>query len=113
MAMKPATSILRTLDLSGGSLVPFVSMPGERVRILAGSVWLTEEGNPHDAFLASGEEISLGSRGLAVVEALGPARIQLVEDLPGRSPIARGAARLWRRAARWIAPRALVARGTV
>ncbi|HET9025015.1 MAG TPA: DUF2917 domain-containing protein [Burkholderiaceae bacterium] len=79
--MREAISTFRTLDLPGGSLVPFTPMPGERVRILYGRVWLTEEGIARDAFLASGEEVSLGSRGLAVIEALGPARIQLIEDV--------------------------------
>lgn len=102
-------STFRTLDLPGGSLVPFTSIPGERVRILHGRVWLTEEGSRHDAFLASGEEVQLGSRGLAVIEALGPARVQLYEDLRGPTLIARAArwalrrgAGLWRR---WRAPR--------
>src|SRR5512135_1811189 len=80
--MTESASVFRTLDLPGGSLVPFTSVPGERVRILYGRVWLTEEGSARDAFLASGEEVSLGRRGLAVIEALGPARVQLLEDVP-------------------------------
>ena len=78
--MAASISMFRTLDLPGGSLVPFVSVPGERVRILYGRVWLTEEGRTHDAFLASGEEARLDSRGLVVIEALGPARVQLYEE---------------------------------
>jgi hypothetical protein len=105
--MKQSASVFRTLDLPGGSLVPFASVPGERVRILYGRVWLTEEGSARDAFLASGEEVSLGSRGLAVIEALGPARIQLIEDVRGPSVVAQTAAALYRRAAgalrRWSA----------
>jgi hypothetical protein len=89
--MKASASVSRTLDLPGGSLVPFFSMPGERVRILAGRVWLTEEGSPNDAFLASGDEVRLGNRGLAVIEALAPARIQLYEDANVASRLARGA----------------------
>lgn len=79
--MSESCSFVRTFDLPGGGLVPFTSSPGERVRILHGRVWLTEEGIRRDAFLASGEEVSLDSRGLAVVEALGPARIQLLEEV--------------------------------
>ena len=97
--MKESASVFRTLDLPGGSLVPFTSIPGERVRILYGRVWLTEEGSLLDAFLASGEEVSLGSSGLAVIEALGPARIQLIEDVRGPSVVARAVASLYRRAA--------------
>lgn len=95
--MREPVSTLRTLDLPGGSLVPFTSIPGERVRILYGRVWLTEEGAARDVFLASGEQASLGGRGLAVIEALGPARIELVEAMRGSSRRARVAAALVRR----------------
>src|SRR5512140_2840387 len=98
--MREPVSIFRTLDLPGGSLVPFTSVPGDRVRILYGRIWLTEEGSARDAFLASGEEVSLGGRGLAVIEALGPARIQLLEDVRGPSAAARAAGAVYRRAAR-------------
>lgn len=113
--MRESASAFRTLDLPGGSLVPFISVPGGRVRILYGRVWLTEEGSARDAFLASGEEVSLGSRGLAVIEALGPARIQLAEDVRGPSVVARAAASLYRRAAgalrRWSPRSPRTARG--
>jgi hypothetical protein len=114
--MRESASVFRTLDLPGGSLVPFTSIPGERVRILYGRVWLTEEGSARDAFLASGEEVSLGSRGLAVIEALGPARIQLLEDVRGPSVVMRAAASLYRRAGgvlrRWSARSPRAARGS-
>ena len=97
--MSESASIFRTLDLPSGSLIPFTSVPGERVRILYGRVWLTEEGSARDAFLASGEEVSLGGRGLAVIEALGPARIQLFEDVRGPSLVTRAAEAMYRRAA--------------
>jgi hypothetical protein len=113
--MRESASVFRTLDLPGGSLVPFTSVPGERVRILHGRVWLTEEGDVRDAFLASGEEVSLGSRGLAVIEALSPARIQLIEDVRGPFAVTRAAASLYRRATamlrRWSARLPRAARG--
>lgn len=96
--MRESPSTLRTLDLPGGSLVPFTSAPGERVRVLYGRVWMTAEGDMRDTFLASGEEVSLASRGLAVIEALGPARVELFETVRGPSRIARAAAALVRRA---------------
>jgi len=104
--MKNESTVFRTLDLPGGTLVPFPSMPGERVRILYGRVWLTEEGNVHDAFLGSGEEVSLHSRGLAVIEALGPARIEWIEPVSARWSISAlidtvvAAAREWLRVRR-------------
>jgi hypothetical protein len=90
--MKEPVSTLRTLDLPGGSLVPFASTPGERVRVLYGRVWLTEEGDARDAFLGSGEEQSLAGRGIAVIEALGPARVELIEQVRGPSLLAHAAA---------------------
>jgi Protein of unknown function (DUF2917) len=95
--MRKSPTTLRTLDLPGGSLLPFTSTPGERVRVLYGRVWLTAEGNLQDAFLASGEEAVLASRGLAVIEALGPARIELIENARGPSRVAHAAAALVRR----------------
>lgn len=68
-----------TIDLPGGSLLPRRATPGETVRILRGRVWLTEEGSGGDVFLASGEHARLSGTGLAVIEALGHARIELVE----------------------------------
>jgi hypothetical protein len=115
--MTEPVSIFRTLDLTGGSLVPFTSAPGERVRILYGRIWLTEEGSARDSFLASGDEVSLANRGLAVIEALGPARIQLVEDVRAPSRLAREAASIHRRALaamrRWAVRSAPPARGAV
>src|SRR5678815_2097027 len=76
--MKQQATVFRTLDLPGGTLVPIPSARGERVRVLSGRVWVTEEGDLNDEFLASGEEVALGGQGLAVIEALTPARVQLV-----------------------------------
>ncbi len=74
--MSDELSVFKTVDLPGGTLIPFPSIPGERLRILYGRVWLTEEGDLNDAFLGQGEEISLQGRGLAVLEAINPARIE-------------------------------------
>ncbi|MGZ9058501.1 MAG: DUF2917 domain-containing protein [Burkholderiaceae bacterium] len=96
--MTQEPSIFKTLDLPGGALLPFASVPGERVRVMSGRVWLTEEGSLRDAFLGTGEEVSLDTRGLAVIETLGAARIQLVEPLSTWMAV-RGSAR---RLTRWL-----------
>ena len=96
--MRESPSTLRTLDLPGGSLVSFASTPGERVRVLYGRVWMTVEGDASDAFLASGEEVSLASRGVAVIEALGPARVEVFETVRWSSRSARAVDSLFRRA---------------
>jgi hypothetical protein len=102
--MEYQTTVLKTLDLSSGTLVPFSSIRGERVRVLSGRVWLTEEGDLHDLLLAKGQEIALGGHGLAVIEALSPACVQLLEPQSVWNLVrsgARGAARrfneLWLR----------------
>ena len=86
--MADKLSVFKTVDLPGGTLIPFPSIPGERLRILYGQVWLTEEGDLNDAFLGQGEEISLQGRGLAVLEAIKPARIEWLKPAepfaPGR-----------------------------
>lgn len=91
--MKSESTVTRTLELPGGAIVPFSSVPGERLRILHGRVWLTEEGDPRDAFLASGAEVDLATRGLAVIEALGPARVQLIEPVSAVRTVANAARR--------------------
>ena len=100
--MEHQSTVFKTLDLPGGTLVPFSSIRGERVRVLSGRVWLTEEGDLNDAFLASGEEVALGGHGLAVIEALTPARVQLLraaESVEHGKNAARQAARGMSRAA--------------
>ena len=77
--MEYQTAVLKTLDLPGGTLLPLSSTRGERVRVLSGRIWLTEEGDLRDSFLASGAEATLGGHGLAVIEALTPVRVQLLE----------------------------------
>jgi hypothetical protein len=114
--MEPA--FVSTIDLPGGSLLPRVAIRGDTVRILRGRVWLTEEGRPGDVFLNSGEQTRLSGSGLAVIEALGPARIELVET-QSRSAVsetvrgivaalirsARLLRPLQRAATRWVVPR--------
>jgi len=99
--MEYQTTVFKTLDLPGGTLLPLSSTRGERVRVLSGRAWLTEEGDPHDAFLASGEEATLGGRGLAIIEALTPVRVQLLRPRSAWT-IARNA---FRRAVRGISQR--------
>jgi hypothetical protein len=110
-------SIFRTLDLTAGSVIPFTSSPRERVRVLYGQIWLTEEGNPRDAFLIGGEEASLAGRRLAVIEALGPARVHLVQNVPAAWRIGGARAAQARRFVRWllsVMPRGVrAARGVV
>ena len=89
-------STFRTLELPGGTVLPFHSAPGARVRILYGRIWMTEEGSKRDAFMASGEEVALDTRGLAVIEALGPARVQLIGKIGVTGTLIEGLQRVGR-----------------
>jgi hypothetical protein len=89
----------RTIDLGYEQLLTFVGRPGTRVRVLYGSMWLTEEGRPQDVFAGCGDEVTLRAHGLSVIEALGVARVQLIEASRGwrLGPVASLARRAWRR----------------
>ncbi|MEW5881493.1 MAG: DUF2917 domain-containing protein [Pseudomonadota bacterium] len=83
MRWEPTT--LRTIDLGYEQMLMFESHPGARVRVLYGSVWLTEEGVPHDSIAGSGDEVALRARGAALLESLAPARVEIVDRAP-RAP---------------------------
>jgi hypothetical protein len=89
----------RTIDLGYEQLLTFVGRPGTRVRVLFGSMWLTEEGCAQDVFVCCGDEVLLKSGGLSVIEGLGAARVQVIE--PGRRTVSKSlvqsAQRAWQR----------------
>lgn len=72
---------VRTVDLDYHNLLMIEGRPGTLVRVLYGGVWLTEEGCLQDVFATRGEEVALKSRGKALLEGLGSARVQVVEPL--------------------------------
>jgi hypothetical protein len=87
----------RTIDLGYEQLLTFVGRPGTRVRVLFGSMWLTEEGREQDIFAHCGDELTLRSGGLSVIEGLGAARVQLIDPKPHArwALIAKGVRRAW------------------
>lgn len=95
MNWTPTTT--RTIDLGYEQLLTFEGRPGTRVRVLYGSMWLTEEGDLRDVIAHCGEEVTLSSDGRSVIEGLGAARVQVIE--PGRlsklAAIGRRLARVW------------------
>ena len=90
----PTTS--RTVDLGYDQLLVLEARPGTRVRVLYGNMWLTEEGYAQDVFAGSGDEVALKSRGTAVIEGMGVARVQVVEPTTAQQ-VSRWARALWRR----------------
>ncbi len=82
MNNRPVTQ--RTIDLGYEQLFVFEGGPDTRVRVLFGGTWLTEEGAAGDAFVPAGSEVLLHSHGNALIEGLGPTRVQII-DTPGQS----------------------------
>lgn len=79
--MKPTAESVTTIDLGYEQLLVFDGGPRARLRVLYGATWLTEEGQPADAVVGAGAEVPLHG-GRAVVEGLGPTRLQIVEAGP-------------------------------
>jgi hypothetical protein len=90
-AMADASETIRTIDLGYEQMWVFDGGRDARVRVLYGAAWLTEEGEPGDAIARAGDEVALHG-GRAVIEAIGPARVQIVSVRPG----------VLRRAGRWL-----------
>lgn len=69
-------------------LTPIVELPRQRMlilhlrrgsclRVLAGTAWVTAEGDPKDSFLEQGECLRIERTGRTVVEALQPATLEV------------------------------------
>jgi Protein of unknown function (DUF2917) len=72
----------RIIDLHGGELLRLDAAAGAQIRVLFGTVWLTEPGRFDDVFAASGDEIVLDHGGQVLVESQGFARLVV----PARRP---------------------------
>jgi hypothetical protein len=101
--MKRRVETVTTVDLGYEQLFVFEGGREARVRVLYGATWLTEEGQPGDAIVGAGGEVALHG-GRAVVEGLGPTRLQIVESHPNGS--LQDAARWLQRLARNLRERA-------
>jgi hypothetical protein len=76
-------TLTRTVDLGYEQMLLLESRPRTRIKVIYGGIWLTEENLTQDVFASSGDEVALQSRGLAVVEGLGYARVQVTEPHTG------------------------------
>lgn len=74
---------VETVDLGYDQMWLIEAQPQARMRVLYGGVWLTEQGHYQDVIVGGAEEVVLQSRGAALVQALAPSRVQLIE-YPGR-----------------------------
>ncbi len=73
-----APMLVQTVDLDHDQMLLLESHRRTYVKVLYGGVWLTEEGMAQDVFAYPGDQIALGSSGLAVIEGLGVARVQVL-----------------------------------
>jgi hypothetical protein len=105
-------TLVRTIDLGYEQMLLLESRPQTRVKVIYGGVWLTEEGLSQDVFAASGEEVALKSRGLAVVEGLGYARVQVMEMPSGLSAVRAAARRAFDSVEGWFHRLPIVQRAT-
>jgi hypothetical protein len=65
------------LQLAKGKALRVRNAAGSTLRVLEGSVWITEESNPRDVVLECGQRFRLAGAGLAIVEAFSDASIAL------------------------------------
>ena len=66
-----------TVSLAAGALLRLEGPRGLQVTCEAGHLWITEEAQPEDVWLAAGQRVWLVGDGLAVLEAKGDARLRI------------------------------------
>jgi hypothetical protein len=65
------------LSMAAGQLLRLEAARGREVRCESGHLWITEEAQPCDVWLAAGQRVRLVGEGLALVEAKGEARLTI------------------------------------
>jgi hypothetical protein len=66
-----------TIALPAGALLRLAGPRGLEVTCETGHLWITEEDQPDDVWLAAGQRVALVGEGLAVLEAKGDARLRI------------------------------------
>ena len=93
---------VRTVDMGRNHVVALRPAAGTIVRILHGRAWITQAGAARDAVLDAGSEIALRAGREAVIEGLGPGRVEIVQRR-GRGALSARVADAARRVASWAA----------
>ena len=94
--MKRTMQRVRTIDLVSHQMLVIEGAHAGRVRVLDGAAWLTCEDEASDSVVQAGAEVALAA-GRTLIEALGPARVQVADTaVPWAAAWAR-AWRAWRR----------------
>ena len=65
----PDGDTIRTLRLRAGRTLRLPDAAATRIRCCAGTVWITQENDPRDIFLAPGDCFTLDRPGVALVRA--------------------------------------------
>ena len=67
--------------LGAGQFVKIRDGGGQTLAVFDGLVWITQDGDPRDAFVTRGDAFTLDRPGLAIVEALTDARFAVLAPL--------------------------------
>jgi hypothetical protein len=65
------------LSLETGQVLTLQDAAGRRISARSGTVWVTEEGRPHDLIVEGGDSIVLERDGRTVVQALAPSVVAI------------------------------------
>lgn len=76
------------LCLADNTPVRLLSARGVQITCTAGLAWLTVEGEAGDIFLKPGDSHQVGADGLALLEAIGSARVRFERSVADRPLIA-------------------------
>lgn len=76
MSTKPQT--IHSLD--AGQALMLAPARGQRLRVIAGRLWVTQSGRPDDHFLGAGHSLTLDDLGRTVVQAEGDCAARYVVE---------------------------------
>jgi hypothetical protein len=68
----------KRMFLSAGKTLAVPTVSGTRVRVEDGLVWATTSGSPDDVWLGAGDEHTVQSAGLTVIESVARSRLEII-----------------------------------
>jgi Protein of unknown function (DUF2917) len=71
-------AVRHSMLLSEGGIVQLRNGAGLRIAVARGQIWITQEGDPRDVVLESGQSVRIERNGLTLIEALQPSRFALL-----------------------------------
>jgi len=77
--------------LAPGDILRIHDASGQRITVVRGMVWVTQEGDPRDVFLSDGEDFAFERTGTALVEAI--TETQLLPLVDGTTELIRSPSR--------------------